>query len=734
MSSADSYHKMKKSCDNKKKCKEETKKTFRNIKYEEDEDDDCDSGSGFETIDSSDEEDEDLDSDDEENEEEEDQEDEEEELNQAIKLHKLHKFVAKLYPSTYSEERAKKGKNIKKIKDNKKEDKKEKFNVVFNMSELLNADNDEYNSEYESESDYTDEKKGDDNDSEDEEIFMKESFVPLSSSRLDASSPVIPSSHVPVSLTPIQNKKNFPYPKTPTKTNKHVQIKINDKPQNFGEDIEDNTSFLKPKKQYNKVDKKKKDSLNDMNIEEEYAELIEMKKDCIAKLKLKPNHKYCSQMLEIVQEDIKDLVKRGRKTNTKQFYKLIHSEHKRKNEVDYFETKLSHQEQLKVIQELKTLEESLQVDKPYRLSLLQSSIPKNVKAVALQKLNTLKSMEPGDPEYFKLKNWVDAFMKIPFDKHKTLPVNINDGIDLCHEFMEKAHTVMNECAHGMVDAKMQIMQLIGQWITNPDAIGNAVALKGPPGTGKTTLIKEGVSKILGRDFIFIPLGGCTDGSYLEGNSYVYEGSSYGKIVQSLIECQSMNPVIYFDELDKVSDSPRGQEIIGILTHLTDTTQNSQFHDKYFSEIDFDLSKCLFMFSYNDEILVNPILKDRMYKIMTSGYASREKVIIGQKYLIPKILHQIKFSADDVIIPDSVLSYIVEHFTQKEEGVRNLKRCLEIIYTKLNLFRLVKPNTTTFFTKEINLAISFPHTVSNRDVDVLIKTEANKSSGLSMLYI
>ena len=81
----------------------------------------------------------------------------------------------------------------------------------------------------------------------------------------------------------------------------------------------------------------------------------------------------------------------------------------------------------------------------------------------------------------------------------------------------------------------------------------------------------------------------------------------------------MNPVIYFDELDKISETPKGEEIAGILTHLTDTSQNSQFHDKYFAEINFDLSKCLFIFSYNDESKVNPILKDRMYRIQTKGY-------------------------------------------------------------------------------------------------------------------
>ena len=100
---------------------------------------------------------------------------------------------------------------------------------------------------------------------------------------------------------------------------------------------------------------------------------------------------------------------------------------------------------------------------------------------------------------------------------------------------------------------------------------------------KTTLIREGISKILNRPFTFIALGGATDSSFLEGHSYTYEGSNWGKIVDILIQSKCMNPVIYFDELDKVSMTPKGEEIIGILTHLTDTTQNVQFHDKYFSQ-------------------------------------------------------------------------------------------------------------------------------------------------------
>jgi ATP-dependent Lon protease len=125
----------------------------------------------------------------------------------------------------------------------------------------------------------------------------------------------------------------------------------------------------------------------------------------------------------------------------------------------------------------------------------------------------------------------------------------------------------------------------------------------------------------------------------------------------------------------------------------------------------------------------------MYKIRINNYENKEKVIIGQKYLIPKILKQIKFAQEDILIPDSTISYIVESYTNKEGGVRNLIRCLEIIYSKLNLFRLVKPGTQTFFTKDIALSMTFPHTLTNNDVDVLLKSEVNnKFSAASMMYV
>ena len=416
-----------------------------------------------------------------------------------------------------------------------------------------------------------------------------------------------------------------------------------------------------------------------------------------------------------------------KKRNCNEFKKLLKKRNST-NDLNYFKKQLTPAQQAELIEEIKEVNKISYSDVPYRLSVLQSTIPRMFKSIALNKISTLRNMDPGSGEFYKVKNWVDGFMKIPFDNEKQLPVTLEThGREACSKFMDQAKKQLDDAVYGLDDAKLQLMQLVGQWIANPNAMGTAVAIHGPPGTGKTSLIKEGVSKILGRDFAFIALGGATDSSFLEGHSYTYEGSTWGKIVDILIQCKSTNPVIYFDELDKISDTPKGDEIVGILTHLTDASQNSQFHDKYFSEIAFDLSKCLFIFSYNDESRVNRVLLDRMFRIRTSGYSPKEKITISQSYLIPKIIEQVKFAPDEIRISSEMIEYIVENYTDKEEGVRNLKRCIEIIHTKLNLHRLMTPAAiTSMFPKEFKTSdVKFPFVVSRDNMDYLLKKNETK---------
>lgn len=423
--------------------------------------------------------------------------------------------------------------------------------------------------------------------------------------------------------------------------------------------------------------------------------------------------------------------KKEKAKNVKQFRKLLRQKNPM-NDIGFFQ-KLEPKKQEQILKDVEEINKIVTVDKPYRMKLLESDIPNSIKACAMKKIAALRYMEPGGGEFHKLKTWVDTFMQIPFGKYAELPVSLEkDGKESCDKLLSGAIKTLDECVYGLNDAKMQIMQMVGLWLTNPNAVGNAIAIKGPPGTGKTTLVKEGISKILNRDFAFLALGGATDSSFLEGHSYTYEGSTWGKIVDILVQSNCMNPVIYFDELDKISDSPKGEEITGILTHLTDTTQNDKFHDKYFSEIEFDLSKCLFIFSYNDESKVNPILKDRMYRIETKGYESPQKTIIANKYLLPTIRDQVKFGEEDIVINDEAMKYIMSSLCGDEKGVRNLKRCLEIIYTKLNLYRLMKDGTN-LFQEDMNLKITFPVTVTREMVDKLIKKD-KEPHWVSSLYI
>jgi ATP-dependent Lon protease len=523
--------------------------------------------------------------------------------------------------------------------------------------------------------------------------------------------------------------------KNKTKSKEKVKDKVKDKKKSDKKLQSENTENDVLKQLKDIVTSAEKNTTKDKKDNTTEDNLLIMLKELQDK---NSDNEIIKECLRVCEEKMEKRKKKEEKKNKKtkdrneRIFKKIITDKNTMNDFEFF-NKLEVEQQKKIIKELREINKISRVEKPYRLTLLESDIPVVFKSAAMKKISNLRYMDTGSGEYYKIKNWVDAFMRIPFGKYQTLPINISDGVENCHNFMETAQKTLDNAVYGLNDAKMQIMQMLGQLITNPKSIGSAIAIHGPPGTGKTSLVKEGISKILNRPFAFIALGGATDSSFLEGHGYTYEGSTWGKIVQILIDSKCMNPVIYFDELDKISETPKGEEIAGILTHLTDTTQNSQFHDKYFSEIDFDLSKCLFIFSYNDESKVNPILKDRMYRIQTMGYNQKQKTIIAKDYLLPKIREQVHFSNDEIVIPDQTIHYLIENHCNKEDGVRNLKRCMEIIHTKLNLYRLMKPGSN-LFEEDMSLKVEFPFVVTKDIVDKLIKDKKELNSALSYLYV
>jgi ATP-dependent Lon protease len=358
---------------------------------------------------------------------------------------------------------------------------------------------------------------------------------------------------------------------------------------------------------------------------------------------------------------------------------------------------------------------------PIRYKILYSSLPLSTKSLIIQKIDMYENMDSSESEYNKLSKWFKGLSQIPFDSHIEIPVLLSDGDKKIQHFLFTSYEILQKTIYGQLNVKNKIMQILAQWISNPKSMGQIIALEGPPGVGKTSLIKNGVSKALNRPFCFYALGGATDISILEGHSYTYEGAIWGRMVEMLMESKVMNPVIFFDELDKISNTSKGNEINGLLTHLTDPTQNTIFHDKYFSGIDLDFSKAVFFFSYNNVKLINPILKDRLTIIKFDGYNIDEKINIVKNFIVPELLKNIGFLNNDIVINDDIIHYLVINYSNNESGVRNIKRCIEDIFLKINLLKLMKNNNNTI---NINYSIdnlSFP---LNLDIDIVKKLLLN----------
>lgn len=259
-----------------------------------------------------------------------------------------------------------------------------------------------------------------------------------------------------------------------------------------------------------------------------------------------------------------------------------------------------------------------------------------------------------------------------------------------------------ECSiHGHQSAKRQIERILGQWMRG-EQTGYCFGFEGPPGVGKTSLAKHGLAKCLKdqngnpRPFQFVALGGSTHGNTLEGHNYTYLGSTWGKLVDILMDTECMNPIIFIDELDKVSQTEQGHEIIGILTHLVDSTQNTHIQDKYFNGVDLDFSRALIVFSYNDPDSIDRVLLDRIHRVSFSPLCVREKLVIAREYIIPEL--EQKFNWKLPHISDDILQTIIKDYT-KEAGVRKFKEILFEIVSEMNLESLQEMNECEELTLE-----------------------------------
>ncbi len=436
----------------------------------------------------------------------------------------------------------------------------------------------------------------------------------------------------------------------------------------------------------------------------------------------------------------KPIVKRGRKRGKTidlgeiayEDQKLYGKKIRDKSKNDEYFRKLSLKEQIDLVKSEDIILSSSIQETPLRYRIIQSLFLNNrTKNTLLHKLDYFETLTPNDNEYSKLCKWVETLDKLPFNQYVQFPISKNNPLPQIQSFMNDCTSILNSTIYGQTRAKNKILELIAQRISNPQSTCSIIALTGPPGVGKTSLVKNGVSKALKYPFSFTALGGATDASFLEGHAYTYEGSHYGRIVEMLIESQCMNPIMFFDELDKISDSPKGAEIAGILTHITDTTQNMNFHDKYLFGFNIDLSKCILFFSLNDISLINPILKDRLTIVEFDSYSVEDKLNIAKNHLIQEVTSNIGISKEDYIFSDEIIKYIIDATSKDEDGIRNLKRGFEKIFMKLN-YDMYMPIEKQLVKMDVK-----PYTFTKKDMEKLLEDgNKNKSehSSLSMIYI
>ncbi|MEO6189545.1 MAG: endopeptidase La [Saprospiraceae bacterium] len=323
-------------------------------------------------------------------------------------------------------------------------------------------------------------------------------------------------------------------------------------------------------------------------------------------------------------------------------------------------------------QQLKTIQEELGQDPQEQdIEELLKKVEKkkwnkNVKEHFGKELNKLQRMNPQVAEYSVQMNYLDLLVDLPWNTYS------KDQIDL-----KKIRKILDEDHHGLDKVKERIIEHLAVLKLKGDMKAPILCLVGPPGVGKTSLGKS-IAKSLNRKFVRMSLGGLHDESEIRGHRKTYIGAMPGRILQSIRKAKTSNPVFILDEIDKIGKDFRGDPSSALLEVL-DPEQNSTFHDNYL-ELEYDLSKVMFVATANSISSIQAPLLDRMEIIELQGYSIEEKMEIADKHLIPQQLAEHGLKANQVILPKDVLEKIIDEYT-RESGVRTLSRQLASIMRK-----------------------------------------------------
>jgi ATP-dependent Lon protease len=386
-------------------------------------------------------------------------------------------------------------------------------------------------------------------------------------------------------------------------------------------------------------------------------------------------------------------------------------------------------ELLKLEEEI--LKNTLNKTDTYRIKILKSKMSFENKIIAYKKLEIMETYEETDAsEYSKYKSWMDLLLSIPFGVYNDIPITMNSNLDDIKNYIKNIRNVLDNKLSFLEKPKDQIINIVTQMIRNPDTNINAIGLSGVAGVGKSS-VAESIAKALNRPFKMISLGGESDASNLTGHNFTYVGSSAGALINAVIDTRSMSPVFLLDELDKISETPQGKEIIGTLIHLTDSTTNKKYsNDKYFSGIEFDLSKVLFIFTYNDASKVNRILADRLLKINIDNYNFKEKVEITTKHIINYMLQKFNFTKENISFTKEAIEYIVKQ-DNVQTGMRNIKTKIKIIISRINNLLLTNEDDNIIKLKYKTLYSSYkslPVVIPKEHIDIFLSESIDLKTG------
>jgi len=396
-------------------------------------------------------------------------------------------------------------------------------------------------------------------------------------------------------------------------------------------------------------------------------------------------------------------------SNTSKFKRLLTNTQSNTEDqtIKFFKT-LSDEKQIHYIDLISNMKVKTNAtsDIPYLLRLVDFEIDDVSKQTIFDHVSAFEKLNASSGEYNKKKNLIKAIKNLPFGKIAKLPLELEEAMNhngpsyvqngnkrirtdkgkKLISYLDNVQKNIDKTIYGHVETKNQTMRLIASMISNGSAKGgHCFAMSGPPGVGKTAIAEE-IAKALGRPCVKINMGGASNGDDYVGHGYTYEGSTYGLIARAMMNAGCENPVLIFDELDKVSNTAKGHEINNILIHMTDTTQNNSFQDKYLAGINIDLSKVVMIFCFNDRSNISPILLDRMKVIKVGGYKINDKVIIAKKHLIPLITKELGYKDCDYSFEDIVIRDMINQYTF-EGGVRRLKELITDILMEINLRKM-----------------------------------------------